>query len=60
MGTHRNGSEVMQIFGVASNDRVFFDGSNHQYTGRKRKAVFTIGVSKDRVICSCADLSDTA
>jgi hypothetical protein len=49
MSTHRNGSGVMQIFGVASQDRVFFDGSNHQYTGRIRKAVFTIGISKDRL-----------
>lgn len=40
---------MIQIFGVASEDRIFGEGSNNQFTGRRRRAVFTIGISKKRL-----------
>jgi hypothetical protein len=36
----------MQVYGVASQDRIFSDGRSGQFTGYKRKAVFTIGIDK--------------
>jgi hypothetical protein len=36
----------MQVYGVASQDRIFITGRSGQFTGHRRKAVFTIGIYK--------------
>ncbi len=42
-----DGNSMMEIFGIDSNDRVYYDGSADQYKGHKRMATFTIGINKD-------------
>jgi hypothetical protein len=49
MSTHQSGGGVMQIFGVASNDRIYRNGSYNQFTGHLRTVKFTIGISKSRL-----------
>lgn len=34
------------LFGVASRDRTYYDGSCHQFSGHARMAVFTVGIDK--------------
>lgn len=40
------GSSLVTMFGVGSEDKTYYDGSNHQFKGKKRNAVFNIGVDK--------------
>lgn len=44
---HLDGNSMMQIFGIATQDRVFYDGSYHQFRGQRRTAIFTIGINKE-------------
>lgn len=44
---HQDGNGKMLVYGIASNDRYFNDGSYGQFRGEHRNAVFSIGVYKD-------------
>ena len=49
MSTHQSGLGVMRVFGIASESKIISEGSNNQFTGYKRRAVFTIRIIKSKL-----------